>query len=189
MCIHARRCGGRNERRPRGGGATASTTIVLPYTVPVPNTSLQHEIKKKKPFDFPEQEAFLNIIRTASFLEAEFDALFKRHGLTNAQYNVLRILRGEGARMPSLAVAERLVTRVPDITRLVDRLEQGGLVKRERSTEDRRVVYVSISSKGQTLLANLDEPVRDLHKKQLAHMPKKELVELSRLLTAARSPA
>lgn len=155
----------------------------------MPHSSLQQEIKKKKPFDIPEQEAFLNIIRTASFLEAEFDALFKRHALTNAQYNVLRILRGEGARMPSLAVAERLVTRVPDITRLVDRLEQAGLVKRERSTEDRRVVYVSIASKGLALLSSLDEPVRDLHKKQLAHMSRKDLAELSRLLTIARSPA
>ena len=150
--------------------------------------ALQQEIKKKKPFDLPEQEAYLNIIRTASFLDGAFDGLFKKYGLTNAQYNVLRILRGEGARMPSLAVAERLVTRVPDITRLVDRLEQGGLVKRERSTEDRRVVYVSVTAKGLALLADLDEPVRMLHREQLQHMPKKELGELSRLLVRARTP-
>lgn len=155
----------------------------------MPNQSLQQEIKKKKPFDIPEQEAFLNIIRTASFLDAEFDALFKQHSLSNAQYNVLRILRGEGTRMPSLAVAERLVTRVPDITRLVDRLELAGLVKRERSTDDRRVVYVSITPKGQSLLASLDEPVRAMHRAQLAHMSRKDLAELSRLLTLARLPA
>ncbi|MBL8746296.1 MAG: MarR family transcriptional regulator [Phycisphaerae bacterium] len=154
----------------------------------MPNPSLQDEIKKKKPFDFPEQEAFLNIIRTASFLDAEFDALFKSHGLSSAQYNVLRILRGEGERMPSLAVAERLVTRVPDITRLVDRLERASLVRRERCKKDRRVVYVSITSKGQALLATLDEPVRRLHREQLAHMSKADLADLSRLLTAARSP-
>lgn len=152
----------------------------------MPN-SLQQEIKKKKPFDLPEQEAFLNIIRTASFLDAEFDALFKQHALTNAQYNVLRILRGEGARMPSLTIADRLVTRVPDITRLVDRLERSGLVKRERSTDDRRVVFVAITAKGQALLAGLDEPVRALHKRQLDHMSKKDLVELSRLLALART--
>ncbi len=91
--------------------------------------------------------------------------------------------------MPSLAVAQRLVTRVPDITRLVDRLEASGLVKRERCTEDRRVVYVSITLKGQSLLAALDEPVREMHRKQLEHMPRKDLAELSRLLTAARTPA
>jgi DNA-binding MarR family transcriptional regulator len=148
---------------------------------------LQQEIRKKRPFELPEQEAYLNLIRTASFLDGAFDALFKRHGLTNAQYNVLRILRGEGARMPSLAVAERLVTRVPDITRLVDRLEAGGLVKRERCTEDRRVVYVSITAKGLSLLSTLDEPVRSLHREQLSHMTRKELADLSRLLERARS--
>lgn len=149
--------------------------------------SLQQEIRKKKPFDLAEQEAFLNIIRTASFLDGGFDALFKQHGLTNAQYNVMRILRGEGARMPSLTVAERLVTRVPDITRLVDRLETAGLVRRDRSTEDRRVVYVSITARGLSLLAELDEPVRALHRAQLGHMAKKELAELSRLLVRART--
>lgn len=167
----------------------ADTTIVAPYTVLVTHATLQQEIKKKKPFDIPEQEACLNIFRASSFLDADFDALFKRHGLTNAQYNVLRILRGEGTRMPSLAVAQRLITRVPDITRLVDRLEKSGLVKRERCTEDRRVVYVSITAKGLTLLAGLDEPVRDLHRRQLSHMSKKDLAELSRLLSLARTPA
>lgn len=149
-------------------------------------TPLQTEIRKKRPFDLPEQEAYLNLIRTASILEAPFDALFKGHRLSSAQYNVLRILRGEGSKMPSLAVAERLVTRVPDITRLVDRLEEAGLVKRERCTEDRRVVYVGITSKGLALLAELDEPVRAMHRAQLAHMSKKDLAELSRLLTLAR---
>lgn len=164
----------------------ATTKVVPAYTRRVSH-SLQHEIRKRKPFDLPEQEAYLNIIRTASFLDAEFDALFKAHGLSNAQYNVLRILRGESARLPSLAVAQRLVTRVPDITRLVDRLEQAGYVKRERSTDDRRVVFVSILAKGLALLATLDEPVRNLHRRQLEHMSKKDLLELSRLLTLARA--
>lgn len=148
--------------------------------------SLQQEIGKKQPFDLPEQEAFLNLIRTASFLSADFDALFKKHGLTNAQYNVLRILRGEGTKMPSLAVAQRLVTRVPDITRLVDRLEAAGLVERERCTKDRRVVYVRITARGLAILEKLDQPVRDLHKSQLGHIPPKDLAALSRLMEAAR---
>lgn len=150
--------------------------------------ALQHDIRKKKPFDLPEQEAYLNLARTASFLDVDFDRLFKAHGLSNATYNVLRILRGEGAKMPSLCIAERLVTRVPDITRLIDRLEKAGLVKRERCTSDRRVVYVAITSKGTSLLAQLDDAVRLLHKKQLSHMTRKDLGELNRLLELARTP-
>lgn len=151
--------------------------------------ALQHEIKKKKPFELPEQEAYLNIVRTASHLEAAFDDLFKSHGLTHSQYNVLRILRGEGQKMPSLTVADRLITRVPDITRLVDRLEAAQLVKRERCTKDRRVVYVQITPQGLALLATIDEPVRDLHRSQLQHMSRSELKALSTLLVRAREAA
>ncbi|MDX2114598.1 MAG: MarR family transcriptional regulator [Planctomycetota bacterium] len=147
---------------------------------------LQHELRKRKPFDLAEQEAYLNLLRSCAVLSADFDALFKRHGLTQAQYNVLRILRGEAAKMPSLAVAERLVTRVPDITRLVDRLEQAGLVRRERCTDDRRVVYVAITPKGLSLLGELDEPVRALHRSQLSHMSRADLKALSILLEKAR---
>lgn len=150
-------------------------------------SSLQGEIQKKRPFEIPEQEAMLNIVRTAGALVTDFERLFRAHGLTDAQYNVLRILRGEGARMPSLSIAQRTVTRVPDITRLVDRLEAAGLVERERCPEDRRVVYVSITRKGLRKLADLDEPVVELHKRQLGHMSAKELQALSELLVKARS--
>lgn len=150
--------------------------------------ALQHEIKKKKPFDLPEQEAYLNIIRTASHLEAGFDELFKAHALTHSQYNVLRILRGEGQKMPSLSVAERLITRVPDITRLVDRLEAAALVTRERCTRDRRIVYVQITPEGLALLAKLDEPVRELHRAQLGHLSKADLKSLNTLLVRTRDP-
>lgn len=148
--------------------------------------ALQQEIRKKKPFESAEQEAFLNILRTAGVLEGQFDALFKEHGLTQPQYNVLRILRGEGAKMPSLSISERLITRVPDITRLVDRLEASGLVKRERCCEDRRVVYVGITPRGLALLAQLDAPVNELHAAQMKHMTKPELATLSKLLVKAR---
>lgn len=148
---------------------------------------LQRELRKKKPFDLPEQEAMLNTLRTAWVLQGGFDRLFRARGLSMAQYNVLRILRGEGDAMPCLCVAERMVTRVPDITRLVDRLEESGLVQRTRCTEDRRVVYVAITPRGTALLASLEEPVRALHREQLGHLSKSELKELSRLLEKARA--
>lgn len=150
--------------------------------------SLSGEVGKKRPFDLPEQEAMLNIVRTASALSTDFWRLFRSHGLTDAQYNVLRILRGEGARMPSLTIAQRMITRVPDITRLVDRLEGAGLVQRERCPEDRRVVFVSITRAGLEQLAKLDEPVAALHRRQLGHMRREDLETLSRLLVVARRP-
>ena len=159
----------------------------MPRSTP-PRSTLQGEIQKKRPFELAEQEAMLNIVRTASALNTDFERLFRAHGLTDAQYNVLRILRGEGTRMPSLSIAQRTVTRVPDITRLVDRLENAGLVERERCPEDRRVVYVSITRKGLRKLADLDEPVNTLHTRQLGHLSAKELATLSELLVKARAP-
>jgi DNA-binding MarR family transcriptional regulator len=101
---------------------------------------LQRELKKKRPFESPEQEAMLNILRTNDQFQNRFGRLFREYGLTSSQYNVLRILRGEGKPMPCLEVADRMVQVVPAITGLIDRLEMQGLVSRERCTEDRRVV-------------------------------------------------
>lgn len=149
---------------------------------------LGREIGKKRPFDAPEQEAMLNLLRTADRLQIEFVRLFREHGLSSPQYNVLRILRGEGGDgLPCLEIASRMVTAVPDITRLVDRLESSKLAKRVRSTEDRRVVRVRITPAGQRLLEKLDGPVLDLHRRLLDHMTRAELSELSRLLEKARS--
>lgn len=147
---------------------------------------LQHEIGKRKPFDLPEQEAWLNLQRSAEHLSGDFQHLFKRHGLSTAQHNVLRILRGHAKPVPSLSIASQMVARVPDITRLVDRLEAAGLVERTRCEHDRRVVYVGITPKGMEILATLDQPVLDLHRAQLGHMTKRELAELNRLLEKAR---
>ncbi|HBS29457.1 MAG TPA: MarR family transcriptional regulator, partial [Phycisphaerales bacterium] len=153
---------------------------------------LQHELGKRRPFDVPEQEAWLNLQRSAEFLSGDFDHLFKSHGLSTAQHNVLRILRGHGKPVPSLSIAGEMVARVPDITRLVDRLEGAGLVERRRCVEDRRVVFVSITRKGLELVGSLDRPVVQLHRAQLGHLSRKELAELNRLLekarTAPRSP-
>lgn len=148
--------------------------------------SLAQEIGKKEPFKMPEQEAFLNLLRTADALAGEFAILFKQHGITDAQYNVLRILRGHGTRVATRKIADEMVTRQPDITRLIDRMEKHGLVSRERCKDDRRVVFVSISPKARKLLAALDESVLDLHRAQLGHLGPAKLKQLNRLLFDAR---
>lgn len=150
------------------------------------NSQLQKELKKKGPFESPEQEAILSILRTSDQFQNRFGRLFREHGLTPSQYNVLRILRGEGKPMPSLEVAERMIQVVPAITGLIDRLEKQGLVKRERCTEDRRVVYVEITRKAKALLKKMDQPVSDLHTSLIGHLNRTELKELSRLLEKAR---
>jgi DNA-binding MarR family transcriptional regulator len=148
---------------------------------------LQHELKKKRPFDLPEQEAALNVVRTSDQLQIRFSRLFREHGLTPSQYNILRILRGEGAPLPILEIASRTITVVPGITGLIDRLEQAGFVTRNRCPEDRRVIYVVLTDTGVRKVADLDQPVVDLHKKLLGHMSNAELRELSRLLEKARA--
>lgn len=156
--------------------------------------SLQHDIGKQKPFDSPAQEAYLNIQRTAAVLSAQFAALFKPHHLTEPQYNLLRILRGATLGTPARGrracheIADQMISPVPDVTRLVDRLEEAGLASRERGEADRRVVYVRITPRGLDLLAVLDKPVLDLHRKQLAHMARESLADLNALLALARHP-
>lgn len=150
---------------------------------------LKDEIRKRKPFEHPEEEAYLNLLRTTAVLFAEFERLFKGAGLSEPQYNVLRILRGVGGHgLPCTEIGGRMITRVPDVTRLVDRLETAGLVERARTSEDRRVVLVKITRKGLDVLARLDEPVIALNRELLGHLTRKELEELSRLLVKARQP-
>src|ERR1700730_2716331 len=124
---------------------------------------LQHELRKKRPFESPEQEAALSVLRTSDQLQIRFARLFREYGLTPSQYNVLRILRGEGKPLPILEIADRTVTVVPGITGLIDRLEQAGFVERHRCEKDRRVIYVAITAKGTKTLSELDKPVLDLH--------------------------
>lgn len=151
--------------------------------------SLQHELRKKRPFDAPEVEAHLNIVRTAAALGAEPARILREAGLSGPAYNVLRILRGHHpAGLPSQAIGAQMVTLVPDVTRLVDRLEAAGLAQRARTEQDRRVVLVRITKAGLDLLARLDRPIEEAHKKQLGHLSRRELAELSRLLVKARYP-
>lgn len=153
--------------------------------------TLADEIGKKKPFESPEQEAHLNVLRTAAWLSAPFAELFRAQGISAPGYNVLRILRGAAAtgsgRRACHEIAEQLVAQGPDVTRLVDRLVAQGLAERCRCDEDRRVVYVQITRKGLELLSKLDGPTLRLHRAQLGHLTREELAELSRLLVEARA--
>jgi DNA-binding MarR family transcriptional regulator len=158
----------------------------------MPHT-LAQEIKKREPFESPAHEAYLNLLRTHAVLTAPSEKLFKQHGISPAKYNILRILRGSRSEgecgkfgLPSLEIADRLITRVPDITRLVDGLLDDGYVIRTRCTEDRRVVYVGITASGLALLDKLDQPLCDSHKEILGHMTAAELEQLSNLLVKAR---
>ena len=153
----------------------------------VADERLQRELKKKRPFESAEEEALLNLWRTHDRFQIRFARFFREFGLTSSQYNVLRILRGEGKPLPCLEIAGRMVTRVPAITGLIDRLEAKGLVRRERSADDRRVVFVAISPKGLDKINAMDAPLGALHKEMIGHLPRAELVELSRLLEKARA--
>jgi DNA-binding MarR family transcriptional regulator len=139
-------------------------------------------------FDSLEQEAFLNLWRTYDRLRALEEDLFGRHDLTPQQYNALRLLRGEYPEpMPTLALAGRLVSRSPDITRLLDKLESKGLIERDRPAENRRVVLVRITANGLTLLGSLDAPLRECHTRQLGHLSQDQLKSLVNLLRQARA--
>lgn len=151
-----------------------------------PGGKLQQELRKKKPFDSPEQEAILNILRTNDQFQNRFGRLFREYDITSSQYNVLRILRGEGKPMPCLEIANRMIQVVPAMTGLLDRLEKQGLVTRERCTEDRRIVYVALTDKARQLLEAMDERVMEQHRTLMGHLSRAELKELSRLLEKAR---
>jgi DNA-binding MarR family transcriptional regulator len=130
---------------------------------------LRDEIKQTQPFGSLEQEAYLSLGRTWSLLEHTVTEALNPHGITPTQYNVLRILRGAGDKgLCRSEVMERMIARVPDATRLLDRLEDAGLILRERSREDRRFVSTHITEEGLELLAELDGVVQDLHHRQFA---------------------
>src|SRR5258708_11624855 len=114
---------------------------------------LQHELKKTRPFKSPEEEALLSVVRTSDQLQIRSARLLREHGLTPSQYNILRILRGEGKPLPILEIASRTIAVAPGITGLIDRLEQAEFVNRVRCETDRRVIYVVLTDKGAKALA------------------------------------
>ena len=149
---------------------------------------LQEEIKQTRPFRSLEEEVLLGLARTADAVARASEEVLKGSGLTMTQYNVLRILRGAGTAGLSCGdVAGRMITRDPDLTRLLDRLEARALVTRARDGEDRRVVVTRITREGLALLAELDEPVQAQNRKAVGHLGEEKLRALSQLLDEARS--
>jgi DNA-binding MarR family transcriptional regulator len=134
----------------------------------------------------PEEAVFLDLLRTADVLTRGASGVLKAEDLSLAQYNVLRILRGSPQGLPCGEIAGRLITRDPDVTRLLDRMEKRGLISRARESRDRRMVLVRITPEGLKLADRIDEPVCKIHNKQLGHLGKERLRALTELLAAAR---
>ncbi|HTC94189.1 MAG TPA: MarR family transcriptional regulator [Terriglobales bacterium] len=143
--------------------------------------------KKRRRVACPEEATFLDLLRTTDMLSRGLVRILKPEDLSSTQYNVLRILRGAPEGLPCGEVASRMITRDPDVTRLLDRLEKRGLISRHRETRDRRTVMAGITPDGLKLLARLDEPVLAAHRRQLGHLGPRRLRELAELLSAARS--
>ncbi|MFB9990465.1 MarR family winged helix-turn-helix transcriptional regulator [Deinococcus oregonensis] len=151
------------------------------------SATLQDELHQRRPFQSLEEEAALNLYRTTSLLADMFEVFYRQHGLTATQYNVLRILRGAGeAGLGRNDIRERLVGRMPDVTRLLDKMEEAGLVQRERSHVDRRCVPTVLTPKGRALVDELDEPVAALQHRQLGHLTPGQLHTLIETLTLIR---
>jgi DNA-binding MarR family transcriptional regulator len=148
---------------------------------------LREEIKQQKSFDSLEQEAALNVLHTADVLLQRIAAVLKPFKLSHSQYNVLRILRGAGPEgLACREIGERMITRDPDITRLLDRLEARGLLTRTRDQKDRRVITARITSEGRSLVDALDQPIAEVDRQPLQHLGEQRLRTLIHLLELAR---
>lgn len=150
-------------------------------------TSLKDELKKRRPFDSVAQEAALAILRTSDLLENRVARLLRAHGLTPSQYNVLRILRGEGRPLPCLEVASRMVQVAPAITRVVDQLLALRYITRTQSGEDRRVFEIGLTPAAARLLKAIDDPILELHAALMANVSPAGLKRLIALLAAVRA--
>ena len=151
-------------------------------------TSLASEIQQSRPFSSTEEEAYLSLVRTSAELSHRTDQFLKTFGVTQSQYNVLRILRGAGpSGLGRNQIAERMVTPTPDASRLLDRLEESGWVKRNRGSEDRRQVTSCITTPGQKLLKKIDATLITFHKEQFPGVTKADLRSLLRILSHLRT--
>lgn len=149
-------------------------------------SNLAKELGKRQPFTSLQQETYLNLVRTHEQLSNEMAMLFKQHGLSNVQYNALRILRGENTPMQIYQIAERMISAQTDISRLIDRLHTAGLVSRDRCGEDGRVVWISLTDKAKALLKKIDRPLMRLHDSQFSDLSRAELEKLNKLLYRSR---
>ena len=149
--------------------------------------SLREEIKQTRPFRGPAEEAIIAILRTADVVRRRLSEVIEAKGITIQQYNVLRILRGAHPEpLPTLEIGGRLIEHAPGITRLLDRLEAKGLVARERSEHDRRLVLTRIRAAGLELLADLDEPGYQADQEAVADLDSEEIAELTAILQRVR---
>ena len=148
---------------------------------------MNHPKPTKRRPPCPEEAVFLDLMRTTDMLSRSLVGVLKAEDLSANQYNVRRILRGAQDALPCGEIASRMITRDPDITRLLDRLEKRGLISRCRETKDRRMVMAGITPAGLKLLSRLDEPVEEVHRKCLGHLGRERLHALTELLHAARS--
>lgn len=148
---------------------------------------LQAELKQNLPFTSREQEAYLSLLRTADALQAQVEGKLKEFGLTGTQYNALRILRGAGPEgLPCREIGERMITRDPDITRLLNRLEDRGFAERTRARHDRRVIHGKITAAGLNLLREMDGPIEKHGREMLRHVGQQKLKQLIKLLELVR---
>jgi DNA-binding MarR family transcriptional regulator len=150
-------------------------------------TDLQVELKQTRPFRTPLEEAFVALQRTAAVLEHALETELKASGITGTQYNVLRILRGAGAEgLCRTEIGQRMVRRVPDVTRLLDRLEDTGLIARARGGEDRRYVTTTITARGLAVLASLDDVTARFLAQHMGPLSADQLQTLLALLSVLR---
>ena len=140
---------------------------------------------KKRRAPSPEEATFLDLMRTSDKLSRGLVQILKTEDLSATQYNVLRILRGSPEGLPCGEIACRLITRDPDVTRLLDRMEKRGMIERWRETRDRRVVMAKITAEGLKTVGRLDEPIQETHRRQLGHLGRERLRALTELLQAA----
>lgn len=151
-------------------------------------SAIQREIRQRRPFRSQAQEALVALLRTADLLRHALAVVVEPHGITLQQYNVLRILRGAGSQgLPTLEITERMIERAPGITRLMDRLEAKGLVKRERCRNDRRQVLCWINPAGLGLLEALEEPMARADQECLGALTRPDLRRLVSLLDEVRA--
>jgi MarR family transcriptional regulator, organic hydroperoxide resistance regulator len=149
--------------------------------------SLREEIKQGRPFRGPAEEATIAILRTADVVRRKLSEVIEPKGITLQQYNVLRILRGSHPDpLPTLEIGERLIEQAPGITRLLDRLESKGLVQRERSGQDRRLVLTRIRTSGLALLAELDDVVDQADRQAIGTLDPEEIAQLTAILQRVR---
>lgn len=152
-------------------------------------SGLRRELRQSRPFQSPEHEAFLSVLRTAAVLSDELEQILRPEGISLAHYNVLRILRGaEPHGLCRNEVRDRMLTRMPDMTRLLDRMENAGLVARARSQTDRRLVSTRITDRALQVLERVEDAVAEEHRRRFGHLSKSEIHALIGVLERVREP-